>query len=259
MEPSQGMFVASHSSIAGYMDAMVMPFRVREQKMLEGLEPGMLVDFTLVVSEDDAYAENIQIRHYESVEQEPLRARWLQLLDNLDTTNAGASVLAAGQPVPDFALTDQTGQRVSLSQFAGKVVAVTFFYTSCPLPNYCFLLSNNFGQLQKRFQDALGKDLVFLSISINPVHDTPEVLAEYGKTWNADPESWHFLTGSLSDVKTVSRRFGVNYWPEHGMLTHTLHTVVIDRQGRLAANLEGNEFSAEQLGDFLATMLHQPN
>ena len=158
----------------------------------------------------------------------------------------------------DFALTDQTGQRVALSQFAGKVVAVTFIYTSCPLPDYCFRLSNNFGRLEKRFAGSMGRDLVLLSISFDPVHDQPKVLAQYAATWKADPKSWHFLTGTLPDVKAVCRKFGLNFWQDEGQFTHSLHTLVIDRQGKLAANFEGNEFTAEQLGDFLAVALAAP-
>jgi protein SCO1/2 len=98
---------------------------------------------------------------------------------------------------------------------------------------------------------------VLLSVSIDPVHDTPEVLAKYAATWKADGRLWHFLTGPEPDVKTVCRRFGVNFWPDEGTLTHSLHTIIIDRQGRLAANFEGNEFTAEQLGDFVSAVLNQ--
>jgi protein SCO1 len=248
-------FVASCSAIPGYMEAMAMPFVVRDAKRLHGLAPSMLVDFTLVVEEDDSYAENIQIHHYQSLEQEPLAVRRLQLLAGLNKTSPAARLLDLGQHVPDFTLTDQTERRIALSQFSGKVVAATFIYTRCPLPNYCFRLSNNFGRLQKRFTDRMGRDLVLLTITMDPVHDRPEVLANYAETWKADPGSWHFLTGSLAEVQTVCRKFGVNFWSDEGTLTHSLHTIVIDRQGRLAANFEGNEFSAQQLGDFLATVL----
>jgi cytochrome oxidase Cu insertion factor (SCO1/SenC/PrrC family) len=105
----------------------------------------------------------------------------------------------------------------------------------------------------------MGRNLVLLSITMDPAHDRPEVLAKYAETWKADPNSWHFLTGGLSEVKTVCGRFGVNFWPDEGALTHSMHTVIIDRRRRLTANFEGNEFTAEQLGDFLATTLAQVN
>jgi protein SCO1 len=246
-------FVSSCAAIPGYMEAMVMPFTVRDAKALDGLQPGAHIEFTLVVGKDHSYAEAIRIHHYESLEQEPLRARRLQLLT--DTPPGGMGALAPGQPVADFTLTDQTGQPVSLSQFVGKVVAVTFIYTSCPLPDYCFRLSNNFARLAKRFAGSMGRDLVLLSITFDPVHDQPNVLAKYANTWKADPKSWHFLTGPLPAVKAVCLRFGLNFWQDEGSLTHSLHTVVIDRQGKLAANFEGNELTAEQLGDFVQVVL----
>jgi protein SCO1/2 len=255
IDPAHGAFVASCTAIPGYMDAMVMPIPVHDAKVLDGLQPSVLVDFTLVVTKDDAYAEDIRVHHYRSVELEPLAVQRLQLMAGIGHADAAAAELALGAPVPDFTLADQTGRNVSLSQFAGKVLVSAFIYTSCPLPNYCFRLSNNLGRLQKRFADRMGSDLVLLSVSIDPVHDTPEVLAKYAATWKADARSWHFLTGPVPEVRKVCRRFGVNYWPDEGALTHSLHTLVIDRQGKLAANFEGNEFTAEQLGDFVEAIL----
>jgi protein SCO1/2 len=248
-------FTASCSEIPGYMKAMVMPIPVREVKALTGLKPSMFVDFTLVVEKGRSWAENVRVHEYENLAQEPLLVRRLQLLARLDKTNPQPQPLTIGDPVSDFTLTDQTGRRVSLSRFKGKVVAVTFIYTSCPLPDYCFRLSNNFARLQKRFAGQMGRDLVLLSVSFDPEHDQPEVLAKYAGSWKADPDSWHFLTGTPAEVKAVCRMFGLNFWPDEGTLAHSLHTLVIDRDGKLAANFEGNQFSAEQLGDFVATTL----
>ncbi len=239
----------SHGSIAGYMEAMAMPFSVLDTRELAGLEAGAYVDFTLVVEKNRSYVEHIRINRDESSEREPLLARRLKLLE------APHPTVKPGDAVPDFTLIDQSGQRVTLSRLAGKVVAVTFIYTSCPLPDYCFRLANNFGQLNKRFTDRMGRDLVLLSISFDPVHDQPKVLAQYASTWKADPESWHFLTGPLDEVKAVSRRFGLNFWPDEVYVTHSLHTLVIDRQGRLAADFEGNQFTARQLGDYVEVLM----
>jgi protein SCO1/2 len=255
IDPAHRTFVASCTAIPGYMAAMVMPIPVRDGKALEALKPSEVVDFTLVVTKDDAYAENLHVHQYQSMELEPLQARRLQLLAGMDHADSATAELALGAAVPDFTLTDQAGRNVRLSQLAGKVLVSSFIYTSCPLPNYCFRLSNNLGRLQKRFADRMGRDLVLLSVSIDPVHDTPEVLAKYAATWKADAKSWHFLTGPEPEVRSVCRRFGVNFWPDEGALTHSLHTIVIDRQGKLVANFEGNEFTAEQLGDFVESVL----
>lgn len=247
-------FSASIAAIPGYMEAMPMPFRVRSAKELDGIRPGAYVEFTLVVETDDSWAEQIRPHTFFSTERDPMTARRLQLLQ---APEQQTKALAIGEAVPDFTLTDQTGQRMTLSQFAGKVVALTFIYTTCPLPNYCFRLSNNFGRLQQRFAGRMGRDLVLLSITFDPVHDQPQVLAKYGATWKADARWWHFLTGTLPEVQAVCRRFGLNFWQDEGLFTHSLHTVVIDRGGKLAANFEGNEFSAEQLGDFVLSVMQR--
>ena len=226
-----------------------MPYAVLDTRELADLKAGAYVDFTLVVEKERSYAEGIHIHHYESAEREPLLARRLKLLEPPHAT------VHPGDGVPDFTLVDQTGRRVSLSQWAGKVVAVTFIYTSCPLPDYCFRLSNNFSQLNQRFAGRMGRDLVLLSISFDPVHDQPAVLAKYASTWKADPESWHFLTGPLADVKAVSRQFGLNFWQDDIYFTHSMHTLVIDRQRRLAADFEGNQVTARQLGDYLGVLI----
>jgi protein SCO1/2 len=231
---------------------MAMPFSVRGAKDLETLQPGAYVEFTLVVEKDSSWVEGIKPHSFVSMEREPLLARRLQLLEPKGESGKEPQI---GQPAPDFTLTDQTGQPVSLRQFAGKVVALNFIYTSCPLPDYCLRLSGNFGSLSRRFANRMAPDLVLLSVTIDPVHDTPKVLAAYGATFKADPKSWHFLTGALPDVQAVCRRFGLNFWQEEGLFTHSLHTFVVDRAGKLAANFEGNEFTAGQLGDFVLSLM----
>jgi len=197
-DPAHRSFVASCTAIPGYMEAMAMPFTVRDDKQLKGIAPSILVDFTLVVTDRDSYAENLRVHHFLSVEQEPAEVRSLQILSVPADPATGHLGLSLGDAVPDFTLTDQSRQQVSLSQFAGKIVVAAFVYTSCPLPNFCFRLSNNLGR-QKRFSARLGRDLIFLSVSIDPVHDTPEVLAKYAATWKADSKAWHFLTGPRSE------------------------------------------------------------
>jgi protein SCO1 len=246
----------SCQAIPGYMEAMVMTFPVHDSKALDGLKPGVLIDFRLDVRKDAVYAEQIYIRAYENPTQEPMAARQLEILDAATSSpSRNAPVLEIGQTVPDFTLIDQRHDTVTLSALKGKVVAITFIYTRCPLPNFCFRASNNFGVLHRRFADRMGKDLVLLTITFDPEHDQPETLADYARTWTKDGTSWHFLTGSSADVKRLCREFGVNSWQDEGFLTHSLHTVIVDRQGRIAANLEGNEYTAKQLGDLAEAVM----
>src|SRR2546423_1052264 len=79
--------------------------------------------------------------------------------------------------------------------------------------------------------------------------------AAYAKEWKADAARWHFLTGSSDDIKRVADMFGMDYFPDEGLINHSLRTVVIDRAGRLIANVEGNRFTAQQLGDLVSSAL----
>jgi protein SCO1/2 len=245
----------SCNAVPGYMDAMTMPFDVRDVKVLDGIKPGASVDFTLVVSGDSSYAENIRLHRYENLEQEPLEARRLAIVSKLANPEAAANVVAVQQAVPDFTLTDQARRKISFSQLKGKVVALSFAYVRCPNPAYCFRLTNHLGELQKRFAKNLGSDLVLLTIIIDPDHDQNDAINKYAAIFHADAQTWHFLTGPLPEVQRVSRMFGMEFWSDEGFLTHSFHTVVIDREGKLFANLEGNQFTSAQLGDLVQTVL----
>jgi len=249
--------VVSCDEIPGYMAAMAMPFSVRHAQELEGLATGASIEFTLIVDRTSSRIEDIHVRPYENTEQDPLSARRLKIVAAIAGPPSVLEV-TTGDRVPDFALIDQNRQRVSLSQFSGKVVAVTFVYTNCALPNFCYRLSTNFSRLQKRFANRMGRDLILLTITFDPAHDTPEVMEKYGKIWNADSKGWRLLSGSKPDVDKVCNMFGISFWPDEGLMTHSLHTLLIDRNGVLTANLEGNKFSADELGDLVQTVLDRP-
>ena len=238
------------------MPAMVMPFEVVRTTDLEGLTPGAIVELTLVVLQRSARAEHIRVLRYQSVEQDPFTANRLKLLNQITAGGSTARAVEIGQAVPDFTLIDQTRRPVRLSGLRGRVVVINFIYTSCALPNFCLRAANNFGVLKKRFKAELGWDLVLLTVKFDPLHDAPDVLAWYASQWNADAATWHFLTGLMPDVHRVYSLFGVDAFPEEGLMNHSLHTAIIDRQGRLVVNLEGNQYTAAQLGDLTQTVLH---
>jgi protein SCO1/2 len=250
--------VVSTEAVPGFMAAMAMPYPVRDAAALEKLTPGAAVEFVYVIDGKTSYARDIRTRGFDSFEQKPMEAARLKVLKGLVDPAARASVVSAGQRVPDFTLKDQTGTAVALSSLGGKVVALTFGYVRCPNPAYCFRLASNLGQLQTRFKDRVGRDLVLLTVVLDPEHDLGPALTEYAHVWTTQPANWHFLTGSVPEVRRVAGFFGVEFWKDEGSVIHSLNTVVIDRQGRLAANLEGNAFSAQQLADVVKSSLNTP-
>jgi protein SCO1/2 len=217
------------------MGAMMMPFRVTEARELKGLHPGSRITFELIVKDMESFVQNVH---------------------TLGDTDLDLPIppnkVAVGEVVPDFTLTDQSRRAIRLSDLRGKVVAINFIYTRCPLPDVCPRLSANFAAIARRYQSVLGRELVLLSITIDPRHDTPEVLADYAKRWSADPATWHFLTGTPESINTAAGVFGLVYWPEEGSLTHTSETAILSRDGHLAAIVEGSSYRIEQLSNLVA-------
>lgn len=247
------LLTVSCEAIPGYMDAMEMEFEVRDGKALAGLKVGEAVSFTIVGQGQKLYAESIRGLTATNFEAEPMAAG--QLLALKSVLNPAAKELTVGQRVPDFALTDQAGRTIHLAQFEGNVVALTFGYSRCPNPTYCFRLSNNLAQVAQRFRDRAGRDLILMTIMIDPEHDQGVTLQQYAAVWKADAATWHFLTGPLPEIKQIAAMFGMNFWSVEGLVTHSLRTVIIDRHGQMAVNLEGNQFTPQELGDLVRTVM----
>jgi protein SCO1/2 len=229
-DSAQRTMLVSHRPIVHYMPAMTMPFHVGPKEDFSKLVPGARVDFELSIGKHESVARKVRVGTTKLDYPVP------------QPTNK----LAIGAAVPDFSLTDQAGRAVRLSDFAGRVVAIDFIYTRCPLPDVCPRLSASFAYLAKRVSDA-----TLLSITIDPQYDTPAVLAEYGRRYGSDGERWRFLTGTIDQIRDVAGLFGLIYWPEDGSITHTVATGVIGRDGKLAALIEGASFRPEQLRDLV--------
>jgi len=242
------------------MDAMAMTFAVRdsEGEVLKNVKPGGTVRFTMVEEGNEEFAEHLQAISVQNYEAEPTEASRLAYLHRALDQTAAQKLIPIGQAVPDFALIDQSNRMTHLDDFKGMVVVLSFAYSRCPNPNYCFRLSNNLAQVGRRFQSRTGRSLILLTVVIEPDHDQGDELRRYADTWKADWSAWRFLTGPLADIHAIAEGFGMDFWNNEGYLTHSFHTVVIDREGRLAANLEGNQFTAEQLGDLVQTVLDRP-
>jgi protein SCO1 len=148
-------------------------------------------------------------------------------------------------PAPEFTLTSQDGGEVKLADFRGKVVAVTFVFTRCT--DTCPVLTPMMSFVQDRLGADFGEKIVFVSITIDPERDTPEVLKEYGEAFGANFAGWFFLTGSPPDIREVTRRYGVfAAKAENGNVDHTFLTSIIDRRGILRVQYLGVRFDPEE-------------
>jgi protein SCO1/2 len=232
-----------HEDIPGFMPGMTMPFAVRDERLLQGREPGELITATLVVENTTAYLSAIRRTGFAPFADLP--------------TSAPAEVLAAGDPIPDATFIDQSGRTRRLSDWRGRVIAVTFIYTRCPLPNFCPLMDRHFREVQREIvQDAALRERVrLLSVSFDPEYDTPKILAAHAARVSADPAYWTMLTGEREAVDRLASKFGVSIVREgdSAEIVHNLRTAVIDSQGRVVTMLSGNEWQPSELLGHLRT------
>jgi protein SCO1/2 len=230
-----------HEEIVGYMDAMTMSFPVRDDpQVFEILRAGDRLEAKLVVDEGDYWLEQVLTKGFVPTPGSGTLAPLPTVRVVTPEPNRGVAV---GDPVPDFALTDQTGQTVRLSQMRGEPVAVTFIYTRCPIATACPLTATRFAKLDSLLKaKGFGK---LLTITVEPERDTPKVLAEYASHLGADPARWKFLTGDPKAVADVASRFGVIYYPDAGQVVHAQAVAVVDPAGRLATIYYGDNWDAE--------------
>ena len=229
----------SHADIPGFMPAMTMPYKVRDATLLKGRTPGELIGATLVVEESDAYLQSIRHEGVAALPDERPAARAMDLL-------------GVGEAVRDSELVDPSGARRSLGDWRGQVLAVTFVYTRCPLPNFCPLIDRHFAAVQEQVRSSadLQGRVHLVSVTLDPEYDTPAVLLRHAGQLKADPAVWSLLTGSREQIETFASQFGVSVVRENTQpseLVHNLRTAVIDGNGRLVTMLSGGEWEPAAL------------
>jgi protein SCO1/2 len=223
-----------HGDIKGFMPGMTMPFKVKDARLLEGREVGDLITATLVVKDADGYLSAIERTGHAAVAAPPAMP--------------AVDVLEAGEPVPEVRVIDETGTARALNAWRGRVLAVTFTYTRCPLPDFCPRLDRQFRAVQDQvLADPRLRDRVaLLSFSFDPAFDTPPVLAAHAERLGADPRVWHFVTGQQDEIASFAARFGISIVRDSSNaldITHNLRTAVIASDGTLVTILKGNEWT----------------
>jgi protein SCO1 len=159
-------------------------------------------------------------------------------------------------PAPEFALISQDRAPVKLADYRGKVVAVTFIFTLCA--DTCPVLTPMMSFVQDQLGADFGKKIAFVSITVDPERDTPEVLKEYAQAFGANLAGWSFLTGSPEAIRDVTRRYGVFAAKNaNGGVDHTFLTSIIDRHGILRVQYLGVRFDPEEFRRDVLSLLKE--
>ena len=234
----------ANDNIPGVMDPMTMVYKIKPPSALTQLAPGDSISADLVIVEpdddngrNDSWLENVKVTGHA---KEPPAAAAV----------GSFHMPTAGEDVPDFSFTNQSGKRISLKQYRGQTVLVTFIYTRCPFPDFCPRMSANFAEIYKQLGASSGTHL--LSITFDPEHDTPKVLRDYGFSvaHTHDPvlfTRWEFAAPAAADLPKIADFFALTVKPEAGLITHNLSTAVIGPDGKIIKWYHGSDWQVSDL------------
>jgi protein SCO1/2 len=242
-DAAKGEVTLNHEAIPGFMDAMTMPYKLKDASILGELHPGDVITADLLVSQDqDA---DVLLDHIVVVAQGKPDYRPKVIYH----------VPAQGDAVPDFKLRNQDGRPIHLVQFRGKALLITFIYTRCPSPEFCPRVTRNFASLDKLLaaNPALYAKTHLVSISFDPEHDTPARLKAYGATYiGSDTKAafahWEFAVPEKPVLAEMAKFFDLGMTEnEDSTITHTLSTTLIGPDGKVIRFYPGNEWTPEQV------------
>jgi len=238
-----GEVTVNHEAIPGFMDAMTMPYKLKDPNVLSELHPGDTITADVLVSQNpdaDVLLDHIVVIAQGKPDYKP---------------TVFYHVPAPGDAVPDFKLRNQDGHAIHLAQFRGKTLLLTFIYTRCPLPNFCPLVTHNFGVIDRQLaaSPALYGQTHLLCVSFDPEHDTPARLRAYGAEYIGSDATnafahWDFAVPPQPELEEMAKFFDVGITRgADDTITHTLSTTLIDARGKVAQFYPGNEWTPDQV------------
>jgi protein SCO1/2 len=229
-----------HEDIPGFMQAMTMPYKVKDSAVVQEVEAGDKIAAEIVVANNgnDYWLEDVRITDE----------------SGRKTTKAPAPAqrLAAGERVPNLPLINQDGKTIHLDDFEGKAVLLTFIYTRCPMPNFCPRLSSQFARIHDNLEktpEAYAKTHL-LTVSFDPKYDTAPVLRRYGLAYLDNDASgfaqWDFASAGPSDLRKLADAFGLVYFEQGNQIAHSMDIVLISPEGTIV-KYWSNEWTAAEL------------
>jgi protein SCO1/2 len=251
IDTAKGRIIIAHEEIPDYMAAMIMPFKVKDPQLITSVAPGDSVIGTLAVSRTESWLATLTVTGSGSP-PEILDANSLNM----------RRLFKAGDRIPDFVFLDQDGKRVTLRNYHGKAVALTFIYTRCPLPEFCIRMSDHFNKIQALLKkNAERGSWQLVTVSFDPVYDRPPAMKAYGETYGADFSRWSFLTDPDTTGRTVlalADGFDLTYEADEGaLIAHNLRTVLINPKGELVEVVKDNEWKPEEIVEKMEDLMEE--
>jgi protein SCO1/2 len=232
-------------TIPGLMEAMTMSYKLVDPTVVSELHPGDKITASLDCEHDAAGPINMRLSSIVVIAQ--AKPDYKPAMNYHTPT--------AGDAVPNFALLNQSDKTITLGQFKGKVLVMTFVYTRCPLADYCPRMSRNFAEIDKDLSADKGlyAKTHLLSVSFDPVYDTPKVLRSYGEAYTGKFTKetfghWDFAAPQQAEMKQMEEFFSLGVTPgENGTLQHSLSTIVVGKDGKVTAFYPTNDWTTQEV------------
>ena len=248
VDAAKRVLIVQHDEIKGYMPAMTMEFNVSAGDAALA-KPGQKIRAEMV-SPPNGELRLEKIWPADKATADTVAAVALQLRQDTHTRGKGA-YREIGETVPDFALYDQSGRVVQSSRFRGKQIMINFIFTRCPIATMCPAATIKMINVQRLAREAAVPNLELISITLDPTFDTPGVLKEYADVRGIDTKNFSFLTGPANAIKDLLTQFGVIAEFEGDLIKHTLTTLLIDANGKIAHRADGSMWEP---AEFVAKM-----
>lgn len=243
VDSSQKNVLLKHEIVQGFLDAGETLFSVSKGDSLL-MQAGITVRGKAYFSNERYYLEQV---YPVDPKTEKIMAEINRRL-RLDTLLRGRKVLrGVGETAPSFAFYNQNGEMIRLDLLKGKTVVLNFIFTRCLDPEMCPATTRKMADLQLLAQEKAIKDLHFILVSFDPEYDSPGVLKDYGSIYGIDNNNFDLLTGERDAINDAMKQFGIIHVLEDGTIKHTMATLLINKNGRIAYRKEGRSWNVNEL------------
>ena len=233
-----------HEEIPDYMPEMTMEFTIGDADF-GSFKEGQRLAARMTQPEPGTFLlQGIRIL---DTEKERIAAAAAAELRQETQIRGKAVFREVGENAPRFTLYNQEGELVAFERFRGRRVVLNFIFTRCPVATMCPAATAKMASLQRLVRERGLPDVEFVSITLDPAHDTPPVLKGYASARGIDSSNFSFLTGPDSAIRDLLRQFGVLAEPGENIFKHTLATLLIDRDGRIIHRIDGSLWTPEDL------------
>lgn len=232
--PSPTQIVVEHGPIAGLMDAMTMAFEAdADATGGVALRPGDTLFARLQVDNNRWHLTKIRVTGHDPSKEAP------------DTSAA----VVPGWRLAGYDLPVGGGETWRVGEGQEKPTLLTFFHTTCPQPDICPATMRRLQELQARVRGVAH----LVAVTVDPEHDTPEVLARYATAVGAEPETWRFVHPERSQAEALALASGLVVAVDSGQIEHSLRFLVLDSEGRLVERYDDNRFPLDRVVEQLTT------